>query len=188
MNNNVKQAVYQHPVIFARLIVRSATATLVMVLLALGISVPPASAAPAASPADQAFLLAAAQINLTEIKLGGVALQNGQRQDVKDFGRRMMNEHMAINDDLKTLAAQENVVLPDTLDATHQRMVDKLTTLNGADFDQAYIGDMYKGHKKAVKAFKAESAATNDAGIKSFADKTLPMLEEHLKLITAMKS
>jgi hypothetical protein len=46
---------------------------------------------------------------------------------------------------------------------------------------------MYNGHKKAIKAFKAGSAETKDADVKSFADKSIPVLEEHLKLITAIK-
>jgi hypothetical protein len=46
---------------------------------------------------------------------------------------------------------------------------------------------MFNGHKKAIKAFKAEFAETKDADVKSFADKSIPALEEHLKLITAIK-
>jgi len=187
MNNNVKQAVQQHPVTFGKLILRSASATLVLVLLALGLSVPPASAATTVSPADQAFLVTAAQINLTEIKLGNVALQNAQRDDVKDFARTMIKDHTSLNDQLKTLAAQKEITLPDTLDAANQSMVDKLTALTGADFDKAYIGGMFKGHKKAVKAFKAEGTAATDPDVKSFVDTATPVLAEHLRLITALK-
>jgi len=67
-------------------------------------------------------------------------------------------------------------------------MVDKLTALAGADFDKAYIGGMYKGHKKAVKAFKAESIAATDLEVRNFVDKATPVLTEHLRLITALKS
>jgi hypothetical protein len=38
-----------------------------------------------------------------------------------------------------------------------------------------------------AKEFKAESAATQDADIKSFLDKSIPVVDEHLKRITAMK-
>ena len=188
MNNNAKNAIELNPFKFSKLIGSSAVATLALALVALAGFAPLAKADASASTSDQDFMVAAAQINLTEMKLGEIAIQNGQREDVKDFGRRTVKDHTAINDDLKTLAAQKNVTLPETLDAKNQMMVDKLTALTGSDFDKAYITGMFKGHKKAVKAFKAESAATGDADIKSFADKSLPMLEEHLKLITAMKS
>jgi putative membrane protein len=65
-------------------------------------------------------------------------------------------------------------------------MVDKMSALSGSDFDNAYISCMIKDHKTDAKAFKAESAATKDTDIKSFVDKTIPVVHEHLKLITAM--
>jgi predicted outer membrane protein len=46
---------------------------------------------------------------------------------------------------------------------------------------------MVKGHKMDAKAFKAESVATTDADIKSFVDKSLPVVAMHLEHIKAMK-
>ena len=173
----------------SKFIVRSAAATLGTLLLAVAflMSVPRANAAATVSTADQDFMLAAGQVNLTEMKLGEYASQNGKRDDVKEFGQRMVKDHTAINDDLKALAAQKDVTLPDSLDAAHQKMADKLMALTGAKFDKAYIAGMFNGHKKAIKTFKAESAKTKDVDVKSFADKSIPVLEEHLKLITAIK-
>jgi putative membrane protein len=109
------------------------------------------------------------------------------RDDVKTFGQMMVKDHTAINGDLKALAAQKDVTLPDSLDAKHQRMVDKMAALTGSEFDDAYIGSMIKDHKMDAKAFKAESAETKDADIKSFVDKSIPVVDGHLKRITAMK-
>jgi len=109
------------------------------------------------------------------------------RADVKDFGQMMVKDHTAINDDLKALAAQKGVTLPDGLDAKHQAMVDKMSALTGTKFDDAYIAGMIKAHTKDAKAFKAESAATSDADIKIFLDKSIPVVDAHLQHITAMK-
>jgi putative membrane protein len=46
---------------------------------------------------------------------------------------------------------------------------------------------MIKAHQKDAKAFKAEAAATQDADIKSFLDKSIPIVEAHLQHVTAMK-
>jgi putative membrane protein len=99
----------------------------------------------------------------------------------------MVKDHTAINDDMKALAAQKGVTLPDSLDAKHQAMVDKMTALTGAEFDAAYIKGMIKDHKMDAKEFKAESAATKDADVKSFVDKSILVVEAHLQHITAMK-
>jgi predicted outer membrane protein len=46
---------------------------------------------------------------------------------------------------------------------------------------------MIKAHQKDAKAFKAEAAATQDADIKSFLNKSIPVVEAHLQHVTAMK-
>jgi putative membrane protein len=172
---------------FLKIISKSASATLGMALLAVGLMVPSANAETTISMADTNFILAAAQGGMTEVKLGELAATNGMRDDVKNFGQMMVKDHTAINDDLKALAAQKGVTLPDSLDAKHQAMVDKLTALTGSEFDDAYIAGMIKAHQKDAKAFKAEAAATQDADIKSFLDKSIPIVEAHLEHIKAMK-
>jgi putative membrane protein len=168
--------------------INSASATLSMTLLAAGllIAVPRANAATSVSTADKDFILAAAQGGMTEVKLGELAAKKAVRDDVKAFGKLMVKDHSAINDDLKALAAQKNVTLPDSLDAQHQAMVDKMAALKGSEFDDAYIASMMKDHKKDAKEFKAEAAKTNDADIKSFLGKYIPVVEGHLQRITAM--
>jgi putative membrane protein len=163
----------------------SATLGLALVLVVLLAS--PASAATPVSTADKDFILASAQGGMTEVKLGGLAVQKGLRDDVKEFGQMMVKDHSAINDDLKALAAKEGVTLPASLDAEHQGLVDKLAALTGSAFDDAYVATMIKGHKMDAKAFKAESTATQDADIKSFLDKSIPVVESHLQHVTAMK-
>ena len=169
--------------------INTTSASRFITLVAVGflLSVPCAKGATAVTATDQDFILAAAQGGMTEVKLGELATQKGLRADVKEFGQMMVKDHSAINDDLKALAAKESVTLPDSLDAKHQGMVDKLATLTDSAFDDAYVAAMIKGHKKDAKAFKAESAATQDADIKSFLDKSIPVVESHLQHVMAMK-
>jgi putative membrane protein len=98
----------------------------------------------------------------------------------------MVKDHTSINDNLKSLAAQREVTLPDSLDAKHQAMVDKMSGLSGSDFDNAYIACTAKDHKLDARAFKTESSATKDRDIKNFVDRTIPVVHEDMKLIAAM--
>jgi putative membrane protein len=184
--NKIKHAVNTP---FLKLISKSASVILGLALMTVGllIAVPSAKAETTISMADTNFILAAAQGGMTEVKLGELAFTNGMRDDVKEFGQMMVKDHTAINDDLKTLAVQKSVTLPDSLDAKHQGMVDKMAAMTGSEFDNAYINAMIKAHQKDAKAFKAESAATQDADIKSFLDKSIPVVEAHLQHVTAMK-
>jgi putative membrane protein len=157
-------------------------------LLALGLLVPCAKAQRPISMTDTNFILAAAQGGMTEVKLGELASTSGVRDDVRSFGQMMVKDHTAINDDLKTLAAQKGVALPQGLDAEHQDMVDKMAALTGSEFDDAYINGMIQAHQMDDKAFHAESAATQDVDIKYFLGISIPVVETHLQHITALKS
>jgi len=189
MNTKLQRAVEQNKTRFMKLISNSASTMLGMALVAVGIliAVPRAIGQTTVSTGDKDFILAAAQGGMTEVKLGELAARNGSRDDVKEFGRMMVKDHTIINDDLKALAAQKGVTLTETVDAKHQEKLDKMAALTGAGFDDAYIDAMIKGHKKVAREFKAESAATQDSEIKGFLDKSIPVVEEHLKHITALK-
>jgi putative membrane protein len=54
--------------------------------------------------------------------------------------------------------------------------------MSGEAFDKAYMDDMVKDHKKDVAEFRKEANGGKDSDIKGFASKTLPTLEEHLKM------
>jgi putative membrane protein len=191
MNTNTesKHTVEQDNTRFPKLIASSAAATLGLGLVAVGLllAAPCAKAETKVCTADKDFILAAAQCGMTEVKLGELAAQKGTRDDVKAFGQMMVKDHTAINDDLKALATQKGVTLPDSLDAKHQGTVDKMAALTGSEFDAAYVADMVKDHKMDAKKFKAESGKTKDAEVKSFVDKSIPVVAEHLQRITAMK-
>ena len=191
MNTNTqsRQTVQQDKTRFLKLISNSASATMRLALVAVGfmITVPRVNAEPTVCAKDCNFIQAAAQGGMTEVKLGELASRTGQRDDVKKFGQRMVKDHTGVNDDLKALAAQKGVTLSDSLDAEHQGVVDKMSALSGSDFDKAYITGMIKDHKSDAKAFKAESSATKDTDVKGFVEKTIPVVNEHLKVITAMK-
>src|SRR5690606_38864196 len=56
----------------------------------------------------------------------------------------------------------------------------KLEALSGQEFDRAYIEAMVKDHEKAVAMFEKQSRTSKDAELKTFAEKTLPVLKQHL--------
>lgn len=190
MNTNAKlhQVVEPGNAQFKKLICNSVSATLGLALATAGIliAVPSANGQTTVTTADKDFLLAAAQGGMTEVKLGELAARNGSRDDVKEFGRMMVKDHTRINEDLRALAAEKGVILADTVDAKHQEELDKMAALTPAGFDEAYIAAMIKGHKTVAKEFKAEAVLTQDPDIKSFLEKSAPVVEGHLKHAAAM--
>jgi putative membrane protein len=135
---------------------------------------------------DSNFLMDAAMGGMMEVELGRVATQKGASDAVKQFGQRMVDDHSAANTELTSLASGKGITLPTTLDEKHQAHVTKLSAMSGAEFDRAYGKMMVSDHTKDVAEFEKQSTKGTDPDLKAFAGKTLPTLQEHLKMAQAL--
>ena len=131
---------------------------------------------------DRRFLQDAAMGGLHEVALGKLAVEKGSSDAVKQFGQKMIDDHVKANDELKQIAAAGGVNLPDALDSKHQSRVDKVAKLSGPEFDKAYIKDQLKYHQQNVKEFQQEAQYGSVAEVKNLASKALPTLQQHLEL------
>jgi putative membrane protein len=134
------------------------------------------------SSPDSAFIKEAAQGGMLEVELGKAAQDKASNDKVKDFGKRMEQDHSKANDELKKIASDKGVQLSSDLDKKHKSTMDKLTKLSGAEFDRQYMRDMVSDHKEDIKKFQNEADKGKDADVKKFASQTLPTLKEHLQL------
>ncbi len=132
--------------------------------------------------ADSSFATKAAAGGMAEVKLGELAKTNASSADVKSFGERMVTDHTKANDQLKQIATSKGITLPTSLNAKDQATYDRLSKLNGAEFDAAYMKDMVADHKTDVNEFKKEADKGMDNDLKQFASSTLPTLQEHLQM------
>jgi putative membrane protein len=134
------------------------------------------------SAASRKFATEAAEGGMAEVQLGQLAVAKASNSDVKNFGQRMIDDHSKANDQLKSVAASEEITLPTSIGAKNQATYDRLNKLSGAASDKAYMMDMVKDHEADVKAFEHESQSGTNAGLKNFAGQTLPTLQEHLRM------
>ncbi|GAB4053051.1 DUF4142 domain-containing protein [Spirosoma litoris] len=133
------------------------------------------------------FAVKAANGGMLEVELGRLAEEKAASKDVKDFGAMMVKDHSKANEELKTIAATQNITLPSTLGEDEQKHVNEMAKLSGADFDKKYVSMMVDDHKDDIEEFKkaAEDEKTNPA-VKDFATKTLPTLQKHMDAINAI--
>ena len=135
---------------------------------------------------DRDFVVEAAMGGMMEVELGRWATQKSTNDAVKQFGRRMADDHAKANTELMSLAASKGITLPTELDAKHRAEITKLLRLSGEEFDRAYSKLMLSDHTKDVAAFEKQSTKGADPDIKAFATSTLPTLQEHLTLAKAL--
>jgi len=138
------------------------------------------------SAQDKDFMMEAALGGMMEVELGRMATQQGTSDAVKQFGQRMVDDHSKANQELMSLASSKGITLPTSIDDKHKKEMTKLSAMSGAEFDRAYSKLMLSDHKKDVAAFEKQSTRGADADLKAFASKTLPTLQEHLKMANAL--
>ena len=141
-----------------------------------------ASSGASLAAGDKTFVQKAAVGGLAEVEMGKLAQQKGSSDQVKQFGSRMVEDHSKANDELKQIASSKGMTLPTDLDAKHKSKMDKMQKLSGAQFDRAYMDDMVADHKEDVADFKKQASSGKDSDLKAFAAKTLPTLQDHLKM------
>src|SRR5258708_19560713 len=108
--------------------------------------------------------------------------KNGTSFQVKNLGQKLVRDHTAGNKELEQLVARKGVTLPTEIDAKHQKDLDALAKLNGAEFDKAYLHHAVVDHQKDIKKFQAEADKGADQDLKAFAQKQLPILQQHLDM------
>jgi putative membrane protein len=137
---------------------------------------------------DRDFLKEIAQIRILELKLGEKALQNATNADVKKFAQRMVQQHGQANRELDSLANTRGVQISKDLDTKHKEVLDKLSSMKGADFDREYIRQLVKDHEQDIAELQKASKEVQDAELKAWVTKMLPTLNDHLREARAIQS
>lgn len=137
------------------------------------------------------FALKAANGSMMEVELGRLAEKKSANKRVKSFGAMMVKDHSEAGEKLKHFASAHNLNLPDSIDESSRKEVDKLSKKKGVDFDRAYMDMMVDDHDKDLKDFRKAADNLSDSSLKSFAQVTMPILAKHLdsaKSITGKKN
>jgi putative membrane protein len=141
----------------------------------------------ALSSTDRKFMMEAAAGGLAEVAMGRLATEHASSDAVKQYAQHMIDDHTKANDELMQLASTKGVTLPTGPDAKHQAMMTRMQGLSGAAFDREYIKNSgVKDHENMEKLFMKESTGAKDADTKAFAAKTLPTVQEHLRMAREM--
>ncbi len=142
---------------------------------------PPGAPLGTPSAQDVAFVQAASQANMEEIAQGQLAQQQSGSPTAAIFGQWMMGDHSAASATLQTLAAQESVSVPTTLDTAHAAELATLQPLQDGAFSQTYATAAVGDHAQSLMTFLHEAESGSDPALVSFAQETLPTLVQHLQ-------
>lgn len=127
--------------------------------------------------ADVDMLKKLHQSNREEIELGQVAQQVSMRDDVKQFGKMLVDDHTAADQKITTMADQHGVPLGDDSDA--MKLADKFRKKDpNKDFDKDFLTKMVKDHDHVINMIGTKS---NDlkSEFQAMLNDQLPVLRKH---------
>lgn len=137
---------------------------------------------------DDSFVHKATLDNLSDVELANLALNKSDDASIQKFAQQLLRDHTAAAAELKTLATRKRIDIPTELDREHKNASEKLTTLEGVEFDRAFSAQMQKDHDKAVSLFAAAAEDRSlDDDLKTYAGKRLPMLRDYQRMAHRLK-
>jgi putative membrane protein len=128
----------------------------------------------------EAFIASASFESMTEAQLGRLAMDLGQTESLRHFAHAMIDVYEKVTADIARVAAQRKLPMPNSLDAEHQQLVERMREKSGRDFDLAYTGRMIEGHQSAITLFK-RGQRIKDPELSALASRTLHMVETRLR-------
>jgi putative membrane protein len=129
----------------------------------------------------------AAQGGMMEIQLAKMAQEKAASDEVKEYAKKIEQDHKKASEQLKEIASERGINLPEDL-GKHAKDVEKMSKLSGEEFDRAYIRSQVKDHKKDINLFQKQANRGMDSSVKEFAGNTVPVLQEHLRMAEQLQS
>jgi putative membrane protein len=139
------------------------------------------------APTTADFVKEVAISDMFEIQSSRLAQDKGNAPE-KSFGSQMITDHTKTSTELKGLVSSGKVQaeVPAALDSSHQSKLDKLKGESGKDFSSDFDSDQVSGHKDAVSLFERYAKSGDNAALKDWAGKTVPMLKHHLEMAQSL--
>ncbi len=118
---------------------------------------------------------------IAEIETARLALEQSQNPEVRSFAQKMIDDHTRNRDELAQLAQQNNLEVSDDARLMDRAKAWILQWREGENFDEAYANNQVNAHQQTIDIYQDYIEEGQDENLRQYAEKSLPMLEEHLK-------
>lgn len=130
---------------------------------------------------DQRFVNFVAQTDMVDANLGQLAEAEGASQSVKDCAQMLVNDHTSDYHEISDIAQKSGLKVPRAIDIENNKTtIGPIESLKGSAFDRRYVREMVAEHAKAIAIYKREAENAETPALRSYADKTLPVLQKLL--------
>jgi putative membrane protein len=145
-----------------------------------------AQAKPAPKLDDPTIVSIFDHANTWDIETGGLAVKKGSTQDIRDFGKMLVNDHTTVRKQGRDLAKKLKVKVPALpkdfgMTKDHEAAMKKLKALKGPAFDRAFLEHEVAYHKAVLDAVtNTLMPALQNQEVKDLVTKVAPAFNAHM--------
>lgn len=134
------------------------------------------------------FVKKAACGHMTEIKMGKIGQEKAENSQVKSFSERLVKDHTKLLEDLKAACREAKIECPTEQTREGKEECEKCEKLKEAkDFDVKFMKMQCEMHEKSLKVHQRAVKELDNAALKAYAEKAIPVIQEHLTLAKKIK-
>jgi len=132
--------------------------------------------------------------NEGEVDLAKTAKSKAENKDVKEFAKKMIDEHKKNEKEVKEAAKKAKVKHEDSaqskdIEKTAKAKRDELKKLKGKEFDKAYIDQQISMHQQLLDDLNTKLIpAAQSPDVKSYLEATKTHVQEHLSRAQAIQT
>ena len=128
---------------------------------------------------DSEFVVAAASSNMLEIALGQLAQQKGLVTEVKEWGKKMEQDHSMAEQQLREIAFRDHITLPGMMSKDGRDMYDDVDDRKYLGFDKKYLRTLKDLHERDLKHYAEAATKLRNPDLQRYAAQMLIQLREH---------
>jgi putative membrane protein len=130
---------------------------------------------------DKDFVARAIACDIAGIKFAERAIKQTTNKDVEKFARKMKEEHTKCRDALMERAKEMKLGVLEGLDKEKQGTFDRVSKLEGSEFDRAYMREMVESHEAALATYEFWAEKGKDREVADHVKRAIPKIKEHLE-------
>jgi putative membrane protein len=124
--------------------------------------------------------------NTWDVETGQIAVKKGSNKEVRDFGAMLSRDHKMVRQQGRDLAKKLNVTPTPPKDFAmakdHEAAVKKLNSLDGKEFDRAFLQHEVDYHKAVIDAMTTTLLpALQNQEVKDLVTKVAPAFTAHMQ-------
>jgi putative membrane protein len=134
---------------------------------------------------DAEKVVDAYELSIYEVRLTDSMQKHLIQDEVKTVARQIIDDHMSMANQIKSLASKKVITLPDALSQDRLDKINNMLSKKNSNYDKEYIDQLIEDHKKAINIYEEAAKDSKDADIQSWFSSELPQLRKHLDMLTA---